>query len=507
MTADVTEAKPSPPNIHRLIGAGVLSRLVGTVLGVVLGIAATSIAIRILGEASYGTLAFAASTGALLCGLARLGLEPAFARAVTNARASGDADDVAALTRGASSLMLSGGILASFAVIAVVLAVPHGTTLSTRIAVAASLAFFSLAANVAAIAGALARGMGRMPLMEIPNAVLSLARLAALVAIAVAGAGSLPWVAAGYAVAGGATIVASAALARKLLGHGLSALLPSRAHGALLLRVAVPYAVIGVSSIVLSRFDVLVLGVTHSSVDVASYEPVLKLVEQAMQWAPLLFIGPYLPAATQLFARGDRQGFRELYAGSSKLVFIAAMPAVLILTVDPMHTVQVLYGSGYHVRPALVWVLLVGFTVNLVLGLNLNALAAIGTRRILVRLGLLELGTMVVLACVLVPLFGALGAAAATSATYTTLNVATSIALYRTAGVPAFDRSMVVTVGTAVLPIGAFALVWHALGALPFIAVLAEAGVLWLAWVALLAALRAFSASEITRLVPRRAAA
>lgn len=505
MTASVTAPKHSPPNVHRLIGAGVLSRLVGTVLGVVLGIAATSIAIRMLGEASYGTLAFAASTGALLCGLARLGLEPAFARAVTNARASGGAEDVRRLTRGASWLMLSGGVLASLAVVAVVVAVPHGTTFSTRIDVAASLAFFSLAANVAAVAGALARGLGRMPLMEIPNAVLSLARLAALVAIAVAGIGTLPWVAAGYAVAGAATIVASVVLARRLLGRRLAALLPSQAEGALLLRTAVPYAVIGVSSIALSRFDVLVLGVTHSSVDVASYEPVLKLVEQAMQWAPLLFIGPYLPAATQLFAHGDRQGFRELYAGSSKLVFIAAMPALLILIVDPVHTVQVLYGSGYHVRAALVWVLLVGFTANLVLGLNLNALAAIGTRRILVRLGLLELGAMVVLACVLVPLFGALGAAVATSATYTILNVVTSLALYRATGVPAFDRAMFLTVGTAALPIAAFALIRQALGTLPFIAVLAEATTLWLAWLALLAALRAFSASEITRLVPRRA--
>jgi len=503
VSASLTESERPAPNVHRLIGAGVLSRFVGTALGVVLGVAATSVAIRMLGEAEYGTLAFAASTGALLFGLARLGLEPAFARAVTSARAAGGAD-VEGLARGASALMLSGGAFAIVSVVAVVVAVPHGTTLSTRLAIAASLAFFSFAANVAAIAGALARGLGRMPLMEIPNAVLSLARLAALVAIAVAGVGTLPWVAAGYAVAGAATVAASALLARGLLGRRFSALLPSRAEGALLLQTAVPYTVIGVSSIVLSRFDVLVLGLTHSSVDVASYEPVLKLVEQAMQWAPLLFIGPYLPAATQLFARGDRDGFRELYAGSSKLVFIAAMPAVAILAVAPTQTVHVLYGAGYHVRPVLVWVLLVGFTANLVLGLNLNALAAMGIRRILVRLGLLELCAMVGFACVLVPLFGALGAAIATSATYSLANVVTSLALYRTSGVPAFDRAMILTVGTAALPVAAFVVVRHALGALPFIAVLAEAGALWLAWVVLLGALRALSASEITRLVPRR---
>lgn len=434
MTVAAAEVREHDPAVHGVVGKGVLARFVGTGVVLLLGIVTTSLAVRLLGASAYGVLAYAASTGALVAGIARLGLEPGLARAVTSARTAEPAGDVTPLTRGASALTLVGGSLAAVAVVALVVPTVDGVPLSTKLIVGACIALYTFATNAAAVTGALARGLARMPIMEVPNVSLSVARLAGLVAIAAAGVASLRWVASAYALAGVVTLVACVVIARRLTPGLERPLRPAAGRGAVLLRSSAPFVVTGVATLALSRVDVVVLGLSHPSSEVGAYEPTLKLVEQAMLWAPLLFIGPFLPVATRLHTIGDRVGFRDLYLSSSKLVFIAALPAVLLLAVHPAECLHVLYGSSYDARPVVVWILLGGFVVNLACGINTNALAAAGSRRELVRVGLLGLVSMVVLACTLVPLFGAVGAAIATSVTYVVVNVTASGALNGAAG-------------------------------------------------------------------------
>lgn len=491
---------------YALLGAGVLARFVGTGLVLVLGVAATSLAVRVLGTTAYGTLAFGLSIGALVAGLARLGLEPGLARAVASARA-GDADaDVGPLARGASALTLTSGVGVAVVVALVVALAPLSASGSTRLWVGGCLGLFCVATNAAAITGALARGLARMALMELPNVVLAVARLAALVGLAAANAGTLRWVAGGYAAAGAATIAACVLVVRRLVPEARRPLRPNASAGLRLLRLSTPFVVTGLAAVAVSRFDVVVLGLTHSTSDVGRYEPALKLVEQAMLWAPLLFIGPYLPAATRLHGVQDAAGFSDLYFGASKLVYVAATPVALVLAIHPEQALHVLYGSGFDARPSLVWILLGGFVVNLALGLNTNALAAAGTRRSLVALGVLGLCSMVVLAGILVPLYGAVGAAAATAATYTTLNLAASVALARAARVRPFRRDLTVTVLSSALPLAALSGLAYLTASPSFLLSLLEAGVASLAWAGLLFAARVLTSAELRRLVPNRAA-
>lgn len=504
MSATAADPRERDPRVHGVIGTGVLARLLGTGSVMVLGIVTTSLAVRLLGASSYGILAYAASTGALVAGMARLGLEPGLARAVTSARAAEPPGDLVPLTRGASMLTIAGGGASAAVVVLLVAFTVHGAPLSTKLLVGASIALYTFATNAAAVTGALARGLARMPVMEVPNVSLSVARLAALAAIAGAGAGSLRTVSAAYAAAGAAALVASAVIARSLTGGLDRPLAPAARPGAALLRTTTPFVITGVATLALSRVDVLVLGLTHPSAAVGSYEPTLKLVEQAMLWAPLLFIGPFLPVATRLHALGDQDGFRDLYLSSSKLVLVAALPAVLLLAADPAACLHVLYGSSYHARAAVVWILLGGFAVNLAFGLNTNALAAAGTRAELVRVGIFSLVSMVVLASALVPPFGAIGAAVATSATYTVVNITASAALHTAARVPPFDRALATTAASATLPLAGLAALHHAAPGAPFSVDVLETLAAWGAWVGILLALRALSVHEIVRLLPRR---
>jgi O-antigen/teichoic acid export membrane protein len=255
-----------------------------------------------------------------------------------------------------------------------------------------------------------------------------------------------------------------------------------------MLEDSLPFAVVGLSVIFNSRFDVVVLGLTGTGTEVGVYEPTLKLVEQAMLLVPLLFAAQYLPVASRIFAAGDASEFRDLYIVLSKLVFVMASPAVIVFAAFPETILRALYGPDFPASGLVVWLLLPGFVINLAFGVNSSALTAAGDRRALARTGLVTTA--------------AKGAAAATSATYAILNLVVALALVRAAGVLPFRRDFVVTMlswlgplaaALAIRTSGAAIDVWQAFGV----------GVgLSVAWVVLLFALGVLRRSEITRLLP-----
>jgi O-antigen/teichoic acid export membrane protein len=161
-----------------------------------------------------------------------------------------------------------------------------------------------------------------------------------------------------------------------------------------------------------------------------------------------------------------------------------------------------LYGGDFPADPVIVWILLAGFLVNLVLGLNASALAAVGNRRALVRVGTTGTASMVVLAVALVAPFGPTGAALATSATYAVLNAVTGLELLRATGVHPFSRDVLTVLLTSVVPVLAALAVrrWAAPADL-WTAAAWSLG-LWAAWLGCLFALGAIRPHELRRLVP-----
>ncbi len=248
---------------------------------------------------------------------------------------------------------------------------------------------------------------------------------------------NLRWVAAGYALAAVAGVAVSWCVTKSML-ETVKGFVPSLPATRAILTSALPFAVTGLATIVISRFDVVVLGLTGTRIEVGTYEPTLKVVEQAMLLVPLLFAAQYLPVASRAFVGRDRIGFRELYVGVSKIAFVIAFPAVVLFAAFPETILHALYGADFPASGLLVWLLLPGFAVNLAFGLNLAALAAVGDRRGLARTGAITTAAMVVLAVVLVSVFGATGAASATTATYVILNLVVAVELARTTGVQPF---------------------------------------------------------------------
>jgi O-antigen/teichoic acid export membrane protein len=245
-----------------------------------------------------------------------------------------------------------------------------------------------------------------------------------------------------------------------------------------------------------------VLGLTGSGEELGRYEPTLKIVEQVMLLVPLLFVAPFLPAATRLVAGSDSRGFRELFVAVSKLVYVISAPAIILFAAFPEAVLHGLYGRDFPADGLVVWILLGGFLVNLVLGMNASALAAVGNKQALVRVGAVGTASMVVLAATLVPPFGPTGAAAATSATYVVINLATGLALLRAGGVHPFGRDFLWVLLTSLVPVLGGLAVRRWAGAVDLWTAVAWSLGLWAAWLGCLFGLGAIRPHELKRLVP-----
>ena len=203
-----------------------------------------------------------------------------------------------------------------------------------------------------------------------------------------------------------------------------------------------------------------------------------------------------------MLAEGNLEGAKHLYHQLTKIGFVLSAPAVLVLAAFPEPVLRMLYGQGFPLQPTLVWVLLIGFVVNLVFGLNGLFLGATGRGKVIAITGGISLAAMVVSAAILVPAFGGLGAATATAIAYVVMNLTTAWALHRTTSIHPFSPDLVRTVITFVLPVAVVLVVRHLWP--PETAWLAAAWSFgaWGAWVALLVAFGLLRRSDWRPLLP-----
>ncbi len=277
--AEIPHTSPGPArtDVFRLIGFGVGVRLLGTALGVLLGLATIALAVRLLGTSTYGVLAFATSVAALVAGLCRLGLEVGITRSVTMLAVTHDPGGLARLARGAVKLVFLTGIAGFAAVVVAMLAASLGADTSTELALGVAFGVALLAANTTAVAASFARGLGRMALMEGLNLTQTAGRFVVIAVLAGLGLASLDAVALGYGLVALGAIGVSLSLLGRLVGaRRLTA--PARREARAVLAASAPFAATGLALVVISRFDVLVLGLTGSGAEVGSYEPALKIV-------------------------------------------------------------------------------------------------------------------------------------------------------------------------------------------------------------------------------------
>jgi O-antigen/teichoic acid export membrane protein len=185
---------------------------------------------------------------------------------------------------------------------------------------------------------------------------------------------------------------------------------------------------------------VVLLGLYWGAAGVAEYRavfPAARLNQVVYQTFVILF----LPMAARLYARSQFSDLRDAYWRSSVFVAVFTFPIFVMTGVFATTTTVTLFGERYESSGPVLMVLSIGYYINMSLGFNVYVLQVYGRLRYLVLSNLGLAVVFVPLALLLIPRYGATGAAIATAATMIGQNTVNQLVLTATMRAHGVSRS------------------------------------------------------------------
>jgi O-antigen/teichoic acid export membrane protein len=184
--------------------------------------------------------------------------------------------------------------------------------------------------------------------------------------------------------------------------------------------------------------DTVLLERFHGTTGVAGYRAVYGAANlNALVFAS--FGTLFTPLAARMFARDDRAGIDNLYWQSAVWIAVLSFP-VFLLTFSFAEPVTVLlFGDVYRDSALILAILALGQYANSAFGMNGLTLKVYGKLKYVFLLNLATLAVTVVVNLILIPPFGALGAAVGTTTTLLVHNVLKRAGVGMYTGVRFFD--------------------------------------------------------------------
>jgi O-antigen/teichoic acid export membrane protein len=187
-------------------------------------------------------------------------------------------------------------------------------------------------------------------------------------------------------------------------------------------------------NVLLFSSDALLLGHFRGASEVASFRVIIPIVSLIMVPASV-FALLYVPLASRLFARGERAALEDLYWRTTLWIAVACFPvfALGLSAAEPI--TSVMYGSRYADSALFLTILAVGYYFQSALGFSGLTLMVFGRVRFLTALNVVAMVVNVALNFILIPAYGALGAAIGTTTTLIAYNAFKQVGLRARTGV------------------------------------------------------------------------
>lgn len=409
--------------------------LAGQVLSAVVNLVAQVLIVRYLSRTDYAAFAYALSIVAVTDTVATFGMARGVSRFLPLYEELGD------LARAAGTLILCTGTVLALG-LAVLLLVT-----GFRGAFVGSFAGDPNAAAILVLLTVLTPIHALSQLLDATFAVFARARaifvrkylLAPLsrllvVGLLVLGGKGVIFLTAGYVITGGIGLVILGPFLVKTLRerHLLSLLRRGRfvVPWREMFRFTVPLLSSDITSAVLVAGSGVMLGVLSTPTDVADLRAVLPLVV-TMNYVLSSFALLLVPLAARLYAHSDHVQLDRLYWRSAVWTGVLAYPVFILSVALAKPLTVLLFGERYEAAAPVLAVLAIGQFVNTAAGQNGLLLGVFGRVRFLAVTNLAAIAMSFVLMFALIPPFAAVGAAAATSATFILLNLTRQIGLAR----------------------------------------------------------------------------
>ena len=189
-----------------------------------------------------------------------------------------------------------------------------------------------------------------------------------------------------------------------------------------ILKESFPIAVSGLGFILLLSMDVIILKKYVDYTQVAYYATAVKLV---------LIVSTVLNTINALFATnlshlyqlGDKSGLNALLKRASRLIFVLALPPLLVLLIFP-EFILVFFGESYTQANNALRILALGYLISTISGMAAIYLNMTGRARQFQYILLIAVGINLILNLILIPIYGIEGAAIASGVAIAFWNLA-----------------------------------------------------------------------------------
>jgi O-antigen/teichoic acid export membrane protein len=430
---------------------------VGKLLTMVVHFGSQILIVRYLPRSDFGAFAYALSFVNLGQAIATLGLDRAITRFVPIYEERGERGKALGTLVFVTTTVLSLGL----AMVVLVFGLQDlllGSLVDSRLAVSLLVILIALA-PIQAVDSIL---MGMFAVYSRPRAIFFRKyllepglRLVVVILLIGVGAG-VRELALGYVAVGAVGVIAyTAILVRLLRQNGLLsrlAIRSMRVPAREVLAFTIPVLTSDLVYLVMNTSDVILLGRYGTLDDVGA----LRVIQPAARLNQLVFTSfalLFTPVAARLFARQDREGMDRLYWSTALWIAVLTFPLFALTSALGTPLTTFLYTDRYAESGVYLTLLASAYYFNAAMGFNGLTLKVFGRLRYVVTINVFAAVCNLAINLILIPRFGALGAALGTTLTLVLFNVLKHVGL-RATGVPLLPPELRRTyLAIAVIPI------------------------------------------------------
>ena len=179
-----------------------------------------------------------------------------------------------------------------------------------------------------------------------------------------------------------------------------------------ILKFSIPLMFVSAIGIIMHWTDILMLGIFSDANAVGMYHPIERTAG-LMRMVLFAFAGIFAPLFSQYFYENNSEKMTEIYQLSTKWIFVASLPLFIFLMLfsNPM---LMLFGSEFDNGLALK-ILSIGIMIQAFFGLGSSSLTMSGFSNLNLLNVLVALTVNIILNVILIPQYGIIGAASATT--------------------------------------------------------------------------------------------
>ena len=403
-------------------GAG---SIVVKISSLLLGFVLTIILARTLGPEQYGIYGFTLALVSLIAIPAQMGLPNLVVRETAKARVNEDW----ALMRGIwlwATRYIAVSSLLLFSLVGLGLVVFGYRMSDHRLeALIIAMPLIPLVA-LGNVRGAALRGLRRVVLGQLPEKVIRTVTLIALSLVFLWSVGKDGFNASNalvlYVAAAAVAFVTGAWMLRQAKPLAVRQKSSVRFMASEWRRAVVPLALISGLQLLNSSADILLLGLLRSDAEVGIYRVAVQLANLVIfgLGAINMVLHPHIAA---LHSEGKREELQRLTVLSARVIFVLALPPVLIFLFFGGWLITTIFGESYAPASMALGILAVGQLVNAGMGSVGALLNMTGHERDTARGMFAAFAVNIVLNLLLIPQFGIEGAATATAVAFVLWNV------------------------------------------------------------------------------------